>query len=225
MLLISFDIISSYKKLFSFESTRISGYFPDVRDFFDFRDLFLTFRDTLGKNVNNNFLLFLCKDTLGKTIFRISWCFLDCLAFPGFSGLFRAFLDFKGTFCKNWYIKHSIMTLLSIHCGYGCGYGSFNSCSCGYGYYCLCSISHFTPGLKETSVSSCLIPTCFVNVQCNVSVFKYVLTFLVRCNSPISLWTSAFGRPGGASTAVVMEFISQSGRLKFINSRHSSSRA
>ena len=38
-------------------------------------------------------------------------------------------------------ISRTSGTLLSIHCGYGCGFDAFIGCGRGYGYYCLCSIS------------------------------------------------------------------------------------
>ena len=65
--------------------TRISGYFPDFRDFFDFRGHFKAFTVTLGENVNNNFWLVWSKATFAKIIFP------DFRFLPDFREFFQAF--------------------------------------------------------------------------------------------------------------------------------------
>ena len=58
-----------YKATFCYyDVTRISGYFPDLRDFFDFRGLFKAFRVTLDKNVTKNFSLVWSQATVASQI-------------------------------------------------------------------------------------------------------------------------------------------------------------
>ena len=65
------------KQFFAFLTTRISGYFPDFRDVFDFRGLFEAFRVTLGKMSIITFDNFRAKTLWAKQFSRSTGYFPD----------------------------------------------------------------------------------------------------------------------------------------------------
>ena len=95
--------------------TRISGYLPDFRDFFDFRDHFKAFRVTLGRNVNNNVWLVWSKDTFAKIIFP------DFRFFPDFREFFQAFMASRVIFGNNDINNFWLPLWLGSSLAEGCG--------------------------------------------------------------------------------------------------------